>query len=128
MGDAVGIGIQPELEPQRQGADREFAAMQAQMRDWRSRDVEVPPAGPDTSPLGRVLGTDTPEGAAKFARGKAYREAGYDGPLDNENRIPDPDDPAEYEALHALAAMRVMTTWVSSAWRSAGSKLLISDS
>jgi squalene-hopene/tetraprenyl-beta-curcumene cyclase len=25
MGDAVGIGIQPELEPQRQGADRDFA-------------------------------------------------------------------------------------------------------
>ena len=33
-------------------------------------------------------------------------EAGYDGPLDPDNRIPDPDDPANFESLSALAAMR----------------------
>jgi hypothetical protein len=90
--------------PPRRG-DRAFPAMQQQMRDWRTRDVAVPPAEPDTSPLGRALGIDTPEGAAKFARLKAYRDGGYDGPLDQDGQIPDPDDPANYESLHALAAL-----------------------
>ena len=36
---------------------------------------------------------------------RAYREAGYNGPLDADNRIPDPDDPRERPALHALAAL-----------------------
>lgn len=85
-----------------------FLDMQAGMRDWRGRDIEVPAAEPDTSPLGRALGNDTPEGAAKFARLKAYREAGYDGPLDSDNRIPDPDDPRERPALEALAHMRTL--------------------
>ena len=55
-----------------------------------------------TSPL---LGCDTPEGLANYERGRAYREAGYNGPLDADNRIPDPDDPRERPALHALAAL-----------------------
>lgn len=92
---------EPEPEPV-----TEFAAMQQQMREWRAREIEVRPVQPDTSPMGRALGLDTPEGAAKFARLRAYREAGYDGPLDSENRIPDPDDPAERPALEALAHMR----------------------
>lgn len=86
--------------------DRAFAAMQEEMRAWRSRPVpDAGPVVPDTSPLGRALGTDTQEGAEKFARLSAYRDAGYTGPLDSDNRIPDPDDPANYESLHALAAM-----------------------
>jgi hypothetical protein len=91
----------PEPEP-----SPAFLSMQDEMRDWRSRRIEVPPATPDTSPLGRALGTDTQDGADKFARLKAYREAGYDGPLDSDNRIPDPDDPTERPALEALAHMR----------------------
>lgn len=79
--------------------------MQANMRDWRSRDIHVPPGQVDNSPLGRALGNDTQEGADNFARLKAYREAGYDGPLDQDNRIPDPDDPANHESLSALARM-----------------------
>jgi hypothetical protein len=92
---------EPEREP-----SPAFAAMQDEMRDWRSRDIDVPRGEPDTSPLGRVLGTDTQEGADKFARLKAYRDAGYEGPLDSDNRIPDPDDPQERPALEALAYMR----------------------
>jgi hypothetical protein len=84
-----------------------LGAMKNDMRHWRSLDVEVPRGEVDMSPLGRVLGNDTQEGADKFARLKAYREAGYDGPIDQDGNIPDPDDPAEREALHALAAMRV---------------------
>lgn len=94
-----------EPGPQRRG-DRAFPKMQEEMRAWRSRPApETGPVVPDTSPLGRALGTDTQEGAEHFARLKAYREAGYNGPLDSDNRIPDPDDPANYESLHALAAM-----------------------
>jgi len=92
---------EPEQEP-----SQSFLDMQSEMRDWRERRIEVPPAAPDTSPLGRALGTDTQEGADKFARLKAYREAGYDGPLNQDNQIPDPDDPAERPALEALAHMR----------------------
>lgn len=94
-------GEEPEREP-----GPAFLSMQDEMRDWRSRRVEVPPATPDTSPLGRVLGNDTQEGADKFARLKAYREAGYDGPIDQDGNIPDPDDPRERPALEALAYMR----------------------
>ena len=83
-----------------------FLDMQAEMRDWRERDIQVPPAQPDPSPKGRLLGTDTQEGADSFARLKAYRQAGYTGPLGPGNRIPDPDDPAERPALEALAFMR----------------------
>lgn len=94
-----------EPAPARRG-DRAFPKMQEQMREWRARpEPETGPVVPDTSPLGRALGTDTQEGAEKFARMKAYREAGYDGPLDSDNRIPDPDDPANHESLHALAAL-----------------------
>ena len=85
--------------------DSDLGRMLADMRDWRSRAVEVPPAKPDTSPMGRLLGTDTQEGADKFARLKAYRDAGYGGPLNSDNEIPDPDDPAERPALEALARM-----------------------
>lgn len=89
--------------------DTEFTRMQGEMRQWRSRDVKVPPAEVDASPLGKVLGTDTQEGADKFARLSAYRDAGYLGPLDQDNRIPDPDDPANHGSLHALADLRANT-------------------
>lgn len=97
---------EPEPADRHARTEGEFTRMQAQMRDWRSRGIHVPPAEPDTSPLGRALGTDTQEGADNFARLKAYREAGYDGPLDQDGNIPDPDDPANNESLHGLAAMR----------------------
>ena len=96
-----------EPEPDRHArTEAEFTRMQAKMRDWRSRDVHVPRGEPDTSPKGRLLGTDTQEGADRFARLSAYRDAGYDGPLDRGGNIPDPDDPANYEPLHGLAALR----------------------
>ena len=34
-----------------------------------------------------------------------YREAGYQGPLDQDNNIPDPDSPAEQQTLAALAGL-----------------------
>jgi hypothetical protein len=83
----------------------EFTAMQATMRDWRARPVptESAPVRPETAAL---LGVDTPEGHARYQRLAAYREAGYTGPLDQDNTIPDPDDPANTDALRTLAALR----------------------
>lgn len=87
-------------------SDPALARMQARMRHWRSLpEPDVSYAVPDTSPLGRALGNDTREGAENFARLKAYREAGYHGPLYRDSRIPDPDDPANHESLSALARM-----------------------
>jgi hypothetical protein len=83
------------------------ARMSEEMRAWRSRPEPTPgPAKPMTPQMATLLGCDTPEGFAKYERGRAYREAGYDGPLDSDNRIPDPDDPANFESLKTLAAMR----------------------
>ena len=87
--------------------DKEPDGMLADMRDWRSRPEPKPsPAEPMSPEKEKLLGCDTPEGRAKFDRLRAYREAGYDGPLDSDNRIPDPDDPANQDALSALAYMR----------------------
>jgi hypothetical protein len=92
--------------PASRDASPSLARMQAEMRHWRSLPApETGPVEPDTSPKGRLLGLDTQEGAENFARLRAYREAGYDGPLDQDNRIPDPDDPANHESLSALARM-----------------------
>lgn len=92
--------------PATRRGDRAFPAMQAEMREWRSRPVPAPPPDEPMNPqLARALGCDTPEGLAKYERGRAYREAGYNGPLDQDNNIPDPDDPANHESLHALAAL-----------------------
>jgi len=89
------------------GRDLRLARMKQEMREWRALPEWKPsPAEPMNPQLARVLGCDTPEGVAKYERGRAYREAGYDGPLDSDNRIPDPDDPANDESLSALAAMR----------------------
>jgi hypothetical protein len=83
-----------------------LSEMLAGMRDWRSRPEPKPsPTEPMTPQMAKLLGTDTPEGFARYERGRAYREAGYDGPLDQDCRIPDPDDPAERETLSALASM-----------------------
>lgn len=81
-------------------------AMKADMREWRSRSwPEVPPE-PMTPEMAAVLGCDTPEGRESYERLRAYRESGYDGPLDEHNRIPDPDDPANARTLETLAHMR----------------------
>jgi len=55
--------------------------------------------------MARLLGTDTPEGAARFERMSALRDSGYTGPLDSNCNIPDPDSPAEQRSLGTLAAL-----------------------
>ena len=90
----------------RNGSSRALDGMRDNMRSWRSRPAPSPrPDKPMPDALARALGCDTPEGREKYDRGRAYREAGYTGPLDSENRIPDPDDPANHESLSALAAL-----------------------
>jgi len=82
-------------------------AMRAEMREWRAR--EVPPAPTETRAmppdLAAAFGLDTQEGRERYERGRALRAAGYSGPLDGDNRIPDPDDPHELPGLSALAAL-----------------------
>lgn len=91
------------------GGQREAAAlesMKAKMRKWRSWPLPLPsPAKPMNPQLAKALGCDTPEGLARYERGRALREAGYDGPLDSNNNIPDPDSPAEQKSLDMLAAL-----------------------
>jgi hypothetical protein len=88
---------------------REAAAlddMKAEMRKWRSLPVPDPgPAEPMSPQKAQILGCDTSEGRAKFDRLRAYREAGYNGPLDRNNNIPDPDDPNEQRSIDMLAAL-----------------------
>lgn len=87
--------------------DTTLAAMQQQMRDWRSRPEPVPgPAEPMSPAKAKLLGCDTPEGRARYDRVRAYREAGYTGPLDQDGRISDPDDPKERRTLEMLAALQ----------------------
>ena len=86
--------------------DRALDDMKAEMRKWRSLPVPDPgPAEPMDPGKARLLGCDTPEGRAKFDRLRAYREAGYHGPLDKDNNIPDPDSPTEQQTLSALAGL-----------------------
>lgn len=80
--------------------------MQDEMRHWRSLPEPQPrPEAPMSPQMAHAMGCDTPEGRARYDRLRAYREAGYTGPLNQDNEIPDPDDPAEYQALSALAAL-----------------------
>jgi len=96
-------------KPPPRSGDKALPGMLEQMREWRSRPAPEPPRCPEmesASPqYARAMGWDTPEGREKYQRLAAYRSAGYDGPLDSDNRIPDPDDPRERETLHALAAL-----------------------
>lgn len=69
------------------------------MRTWRARDltpVHIPPMSPEMAAL---LGCDTPEGFAGYARLSTWRAAGYRGPLDQHGEIPDPDDPANADMI-----------------------------
>jgi hypothetical protein len=103
--DQDGNATTMDAKPAKRG-DKALPGMLDQMRDWRSRPVpEAKPDKPMSNPMKKLLGCDTPEGLEKYERGRAYREAGYSGPLDSGNRIPDPDDPSERESLHALAAL-----------------------
>ena len=96
----------PVHEHHHAAGDSAFTRMADDMREWRSRPEPVPsPAKPMHSALANALGCGTPEGLARYERGRAYREAGYRGPLDADNRIPDPDDPAGLDALRTLAAL-----------------------
>lgn len=85
--------------------------MRAYMRTWRSliQASGYPPPPPHTEPihpsLAVALGLDTPQGRERFERGRALRGAGYQGPLNTDNRIPDPDDPGELPAISALVAL-----------------------
>jgi hypothetical protein len=93
-------------KPPPQSGDRALPGMLDEMREWRSRPAPEPsPAEPMSPQKAQLLGCDTPEGLARFERGRALREAGYTGPLDRDGRIPDPDDPRERESLHMLAAL-----------------------
>lgn len=88
-------------------AERELDRTRQQMREWRSRPEPVASDDEPMSPqMEKAMGCDTPEGRERYDRLRAYREAGYDGPLDRDCRIPDPDDPANHETLSALAYMR----------------------
>lgn len=92
--------------PRERGPAGAADAMRDTMREWRGRDVPpAPPSGPMDPQLAAALGCDTPEGLAHYERGRALREAGYSGPLDSGNRIPDPDDPANADAIGTLAAL-----------------------
>ena len=95
----------PEDEPAGH-ANPVLDRMRDDMRSWRSRPEPQPlPEAPMTPQMARLLGCDTPEGREKWDRLRAYRDAGYKGPLGPDNRIPDPDDPANHEPLSALAAL-----------------------
>jgi len=99
-----------EAEARRSPQERREAAaledMKAEMRKWRSLPVPEPgPAEPMSPQEAALLGVDTPEGRAKYDRRRAYREAGYHGPLDSNNNIPDPDSQAEQRSLDMLAAL-----------------------
>lgn len=103
--DQDGNATTMDAKPVRRG-DKVLPGMLDQMREWRSRPVpEAKPGKPMSDQMKQLLGCDTPEGMEKYERGRAYREAGYNGPLDSSNNIPDPDDPRERPALHALAAL-----------------------
>jgi hypothetical protein len=90
-------------------AQQALDQMKDEMRQWRSRDVPLLPPEPMTPQMAQLLGCDTPEGRAKYERLRAYREAGYHGPLDEASHIPDPDDPGEQDALETLAHMRAIS-------------------
>jgi hypothetical protein len=101
------IGDRADPSARQEPGDSALARMQDEMREWRSRPEPVPPPDEPMSPqMAKLLGCDTPEGRAKYDRLRAYRGAGYTGPLDQDNRIPDPDDPANRQSLSALAALR----------------------
>jgi hypothetical protein len=103
--DQDGNATTMDARPAKRG-DKALPGMLGEMREWRSRPVPEAGPGKEMSPqMKQLLGCDTPEGMEKYERGRAYREAGYKGPLDSGNRIPDPDDPAERESLHMLAAL-----------------------
>lgn len=99
-----------EAETHRSPQERRAAAalddMKAEMRKWRSLPAPEPVPSKSMNPqLAKALGCDTPEGLEKYERGRALREAGYNGPLDSNNNIPDPDSPAEQRSLDMLAAL-----------------------
>jgi len=57
-------------------------------------EMSESPSASHSPEMAKLLGTDTPEGAARFDRLAHIRDAGWTGSLDGTNRIPDPDNPA----------------------------------
>jgi hypothetical protein len=107
--DQDGNPVSDGLAPAQRG-DIALTSMQEDMRRWRAQPEPQPsPAEPMSPVLARALGCDTPEGRARYERGRAHRDAGYTGPLDSAGRIPDPDDPASHDQLPALAALSATT-------------------
>ena len=96
---------QARMSPQQRREAAALDGMKAQMREWRNRPAPQAAPEPMDPQMAKLLGCDTPEGLAKFERGRALREAGYNGPLDGNNNIPDPDAPGEQQALSALAGL-----------------------
>jgi hypothetical protein len=89
------------------GDEQAFRDLRRRMRDWRALPVPAPPPEePMDRGMAKAMRCDTPEGRAEYDRLRAYRSAGYDGPLDEHCRIPDPDDPENWEWLRAGAALR----------------------
>jgi hypothetical protein len=96
-------GDEPAAATPERPSSPAFDRMAQEMRDRRALgEPELPPWDPADAWL---LKADTPEERLSFQRLKAYREAGYTGPLNSENRIPDPDDPANWEWMKAGAAL-----------------------
>jgi len=91
-------------------ADRALAEMKAEMREWRNRPVPSLPPQSMTPQMAKLMGCTTPEGREKYERLRAYRLAGYSGPLGPDNRIPDPDEPGMQSTLETLAHMRANCT------------------
>jgi hypothetical protein len=55
--------------------------------------------------MAKLLGTDTPEGAARFDRLAALRDSGYTGPVNQDGNRADMSDPQQAEAAGILDRM-----------------------
>ncbi|MEV4241702.1 hypothetical protein AB0J47_41915 [Nocardia sp. NPDC049737] len=100
-----------------QGIAAELASLRETMRTWRAAPAPAAPEDKQMTPeMASLLGCETPEGRASYQRLSAWRAAGYDGPLDENANIPDPDDPTNIDRLATLAHLaRVVPTGAVSA-------------
>lgn len=80
--------------------------MLAHMRDWRTRDVPDPSPVKLRTPAFARMQIASLEDLEKYVRFRALRDAGYEGPLDVDCRIPDPDDPEVRRNVATQVALR----------------------